>query len=711
MILETQKREIQRSEGFIETAFKISSSAHVMRILRTGIYSKKQLCVLREFSSNAQDAHIEALIKDRPIEITLPNHLEPTLKIRDYGNSMSHDVVMNLYSTYGLSTKSESNDYIGMMGIGKFAGFAYAPAFQVSCIQNNVKRVYNMYLDESDKGAIALLFETYTDEENGTEVSIEVNSSDINTFVSEARELFRFWEPAPIVKGNPDYVPIANEWHLKNDSWGFRKAKYGGVSYVVMGGVPYQLNSRDIPNLTNVHSSLIDKALVIFAKIGDVDVSASREQVSYTNKTIKFVKDKLAQIEAEIKATVESKMGSINSEYEARKFWYDLFQEQGELNVVKDIIKGIVEVKYNGTVIGSPSFDAPFTGYKLEYYRDKQYNRRVSCRDVVAPLHVLGFANIEKENKFESVFVDFGDKGKGKLRNYARHWLNEKKALDEREIVVLQPANQQKFEEWLTKTGIPSDFFHNLDEVIKLPPKAKVAKEKSVKPEGFNCWVFDPEGNCESKYDGEETPDENARFEYANIDFEEDEPGYYVIREGKNVNYLHNSDYFRALKELDPEFAKNQVIHIITSRYVDKCNKAGWIEIGAHLQKLIQAKWNNFKLDSINYSWIPNLEYSKAISLDYLVRVKKIKSNLVDSLFSLVHFDGSDENKFDYRGIGNSLGCVTPSLQTDIGRIRKEAEEIWKKVLDAAPLMSFIDSESYEKPEVLAYLQEKLNDK
>ena len=130
MILETEPRTIERSEGFIETEFKISSSAHVMRILRTGIYSKKQLCVLREFASNSQDAHAEALINERPIEITLPNNLEPTLKFRDYGNSMSHETVMNLYSTYGLSTKSASNNFIGMMGIGKFAGFAYAPPFK-----------------------------------------------------------------------------------------------------------------------------------------------------------------------------------------------------------------------------------------------------------------------------------------------------------------------------------------------------------------------------------------------------------------------------------------------------------------------------------------------------------------------------------------------------------------------------------------------------
>lgn len=713
MILETEKREIQRSEGFIETEFKISSSAHVMRILRTGIYSNKIRAVLREFAANNFDAHAEAGIKDRPIEITLPNHLEPTLKFRDYGNSMSHETVMTLYSTYGLSTKSASNDFVGMMGIGKFAGFAYAPAFQVSCIQNNVKRVYNMYLDETDKGAIALLFETPTDEENGTEVSIEVNSSDISTFIREAGELFRFWEPAPIVKGNPDYIQTVNEWHLKTETWGFRKAAYGSVSYIVMGGVPYIVNSRDIPHLTSVQQKLIDRNLVIFAKIGDVDVSASREQVSYTKKTLQFIKDKLTQIEAEIKATVESKMGAINSEYEARKFWYDLFQEQGELNVVKDILKGIVEIKYNGIVIGSPFFDAPFSGYKLEYYRDKQYNRRVSCRDIVSPMHVFGFTNEEKQNKFTSIFVDFGKKGKGKLRNYARHWLNTNSALDDQEFYVLQPDDQKQFEEWLTKTGIPATIFNNIDEVIKLPQKQKIIRDKAVKPEGFNCWVYDPEDNCEGKYDGGETPDEGGRFEYANIDFDEDDAGYYVVRTGKEVPYCYNSEYFRALKDLDKKFAKNPIIHIITSRYVDKMSKAGWIPVGDHLRFLIQAKWDNFKLNCIYYSWLPSNSqiYSMGTVLLELKKSGKIKNDLVDSFFNLVHFDGHDTNKFDYRSIGQSLGCVTPNIETHIGKIREEATEIWKKILDAAPLMRYLDTSYWDNPDVLPYLQEKLNKK
>lgn len=566
-----------------------------------------------------------------------------------------------------------------------------------------------MYLDESDKGAIALLFETPTEEENGTEVSIEVNSSDISTFVNEAQELFRFWKPTPIIKGSPYYEAIVNEWHLKNDSWGFRKQKYGSVSYIVMGGVPYILNSRDIPHLTSLHQKLIDKQLVIFAEIGDVDVSASREQVSYSKKTIEFVKNKLAQIEAEIKATVESKMVSINSEYEARKFYYDLFQEQGELNVVKDIIKGIIDVKFNGVVIGSPSFDAPFRGYKLELYQDKQYKRRVSCRDVSFPLHVIGFNNTEKVNKFPSLFVDFKDKGKGKLRNYARFYLEQVKAGEDREIIVLQPADQKEFEEWLTKTGIPPEFFHNIDEVIKLPVKAKVVRDKPVKPEGFNCWVFDPEDNCEEKHDGEEVPDENSRFEYANIDFEEDEPGYYVIRAGKQVSYLYNSEYLNTLKELDKNFTKNPVVYIVTSRYVDKLNKAGWIEIGAHLKGLIQQKWDNFKLDSIYYSWLTEFSYGKGVALQTLWNEKKIKNDLVDSFFSLVHFKGSELSNLDYRMVGNSLGCVQPKIESDIGRIKKEASEIWKKILDAAPLMDYIDSENYNQSKVLSYLQEKLN--
>ena len=704
MILEQENRVIERSEGFIETEFKISSSAHVMRILRTGIYSRKELAILREASGNAFDAHVEAGIKDRPIEITLPNHLEPTLKIRDYGNSMSHEIVMQLYSVYGLSTKSTSNDYIGMMGIGKFAGFAYAPAFQVSCIQNKVKRVYNMYLDESDKGAIALLMEIPTEEENGTEVSIEVKSEDIRTFVNEAKSLFPYWEPTPIIKGNTDYVQTPPSWHLKNETWGFRKSQYGGASYIVMGGVPYVINGRDIPNLTSIHQKLIDKQLVIFCNIGDVDVSASREQVSYSKKSVQFIKDKLAQIESEIKTTVESKMGSINSEYEARKFWYDLFQEQGELNVVKDIIKGIVEIKFNGMVIGGATFDAPFRGVKLEFYRDKQYNRRISCKDANFPLHVIGYPANEKENEFPSTFVDFGEKGRGKLRNYARFYLTNNNAEDEQTIIVLQPKDQKEFEEWITQKGIPSEIFKNIDEVIQLPPKQKTAKEKSLKPEGYNCWVYDPDNNVEDKYEGENVPE--TSYEYANIDF--DEPGYYLVRQGKEVpNFTYG-----LLKELDPKFKNNPVIHIVTSRYVDKLNKNGWLDMQDRMRSLIQKEWDATKIDKIYYSRVSydnGFNYERGIALKNLLNDKKITNTLIESFFNLVHFEGVDKNLLPHYQVGLHLGCFVPALEPEIQKIKSEAEEIWKKILDSAPLMKHIHCSSWDNEEVLPYLQEKLN--
>ena len=43
--------------------------------------------VIREYATNAADAHVEAGISERPIEVTLPSRLNLQFKIRDYGKS------------------------------------------------------------------------------------------------------------------------------------------------------------------------------------------------------------------------------------------------------------------------------------------------------------------------------------------------------------------------------------------------------------------------------------------------------------------------------------------------------------------------------------------------------------------------------------------------------------------------------------------------
>ena len=97
---------------------------HVFKVMSSTIYSNKLLALIREYSTNAMDANKEAGYTG-PINVTIPSAFDNTLSFRDYGNGMTDDEVINTYTKYGASTKRNSNDYTGCLGIGSKAGFAY----------------------------------------------------------------------------------------------------------------------------------------------------------------------------------------------------------------------------------------------------------------------------------------------------------------------------------------------------------------------------------------------------------------------------------------------------------------------------------------------------------------------------------------------------------------------------------------------------------
>lgn len=97
---------------------------HVLTMLRDTLYSDKPLAVLREYSSNAWDAHRDAGKVDVLIEVTLPTAMEPTLRIRDHGCGISLDDMLGRFLKAGASTKRGSNNTVGTLGIGRLSGFA-----------------------------------------------------------------------------------------------------------------------------------------------------------------------------------------------------------------------------------------------------------------------------------------------------------------------------------------------------------------------------------------------------------------------------------------------------------------------------------------------------------------------------------------------------------------------------------------------------------
>lgn len=114
-----------------EVGFKIKASRASFQILSSGLYSNKIRAIIRELCCNAHDAHKSAGTQDTPFEISLPSTFSPVLVIKDFGTGLSHEDVMTIYTTYFESTKNNSNDFIGQLGLGSKSPFSYTNQFLV----------------------------------------------------------------------------------------------------------------------------------------------------------------------------------------------------------------------------------------------------------------------------------------------------------------------------------------------------------------------------------------------------------------------------------------------------------------------------------------------------------------------------------------------------------------------------------------------------
>lgn len=282
-----------------EFGISMNDTAHIMGILRSQLYSDKILAVLREYGANAWDAHRDAGKFDIPIKVTLPTLENPTLSIRDYGLGLSPDGVFKVFTQYGASTKRNSDNSVGMLGIGSKSGFAYSDSFTITSYYAGTKRTYVAVLDESEKGRIDLLCQELCGSETGVEISIAVHSEDIYAFTKKATELYQYFVPQPIINTVLP-KPFEGTDALKSGvlyttdaEWGSRPAYNDGSTrnwVAVMGCVPYHINldqisGNDATPEGGVASFLFDLKGALYFDIGDINISASREELKYSNET------------------------------------------------------------------------------------------------------------------------------------------------------------------------------------------------------------------------------------------------------------------------------------------------------------------------------------------------------------------------------------------------------------------------------------------
>jgi hypothetical protein len=296
------------NDSYTETKFGVGDLKVVFNILRSKLYSNPIQSICREYASNARDAHIEAGIADKPIEIFLPSSIDNTFKVKDFGNGISPDRINNVFVLYGNSTKRGSNEQTGGFGIGAKVGFAYTEQFQITTVTNdngkNIKRVYIAYIDESEIGALRKMTECETDDHTGTEISISVNSNDFSLFKEGVLKSCTFWDVRPTLYG----ASFGNEAFYSDDK--YLLLRNHNMALVLIDGIAYVMSCNYKYNLSSVAFKF---------KTGELSLSANREELHYDDKTRNLIEKRIQQYLTDISVICDSELNKCQSYLEALK--------------------------------------------------------------------------------------------------------------------------------------------------------------------------------------------------------------------------------------------------------------------------------------------------------------------------------------------------------------------------------------------------------
>ena len=337
----TVKRMGIESEG----SFRIKATGKAFRILSDGLYSDKITAIIRELSCNAYDAHVAAGTLDKPFTIHLPTQFEPFFSLRDYGVGLSHEDVIQVYTTYFESTKTESNDFIGCLGLGSKSPFSYVDNFSIVSFHDGEKRTYSAFMNEDGIPSIALMATETTVEPNGIQVSFAVDSYDFRSFYSRVPNVFRYFKMKPEITGHDSIEIETVEYGLQGSSWGIRTKRDCNGARAVMGNISYPLSDMDYDKVSNDEYKLLQSNIDIFFDIGELEVAASREKISFNTVTIKNVKNRLAILVKEVSEKVTQDLNACPTLWDARLLAVEL--STGIYSNLSSIFK-IGDIKYRG---------------------------------------------------------------------------------------------------------------------------------------------------------------------------------------------------------------------------------------------------------------------------------------------------------------------------------------------------------------------------
>lgn len=318
------------------TEFTVKTTAKAFKILSSTLYADKIEAIVREISCNARDSMIAAGRGEFPFVVQTPSFLEQDFFVEDTGTGLSEHDIRTIFTTYFESTKGDSNDFIGTMGLGSKSPFSYTDQFTVISRYAGDESTYVCSLGQAGTPTLIKVDSFETTERNGVKIVVPVKDCDAVSFQCSARKILQYFDCPFILNGQTfnrgsffeeptELIEEINGYIKQN----VRYSSSAGV-FALMGGVSYPIslpaatsalgtNETRLVNLMNCISSG-DFCLVLNFEIGQLDVAASREALSYDKVTASNVIERINSVRAWIIKELFNTASEITNMYAWRQF-------------------------------------------------------------------------------------------------------------------------------------------------------------------------------------------------------------------------------------------------------------------------------------------------------------------------------------------------------------------------------------------------------
>jgi len=377
MLLEEKKVSVI-SSGMKDTVdFTAKLDGLMFDNLINGIYSNKMGAGIREYSTNARDGHARRGNLDKPFDIGLPTRANPIFEVRDYGSSLSHREVFEVFTVLGESTKRDTNEETGCLGLGSKSAFAYTNTFNVTCWLHDEERNYVCYIGEAGKPKTSLVSTTPSKEERGMRVSYAVKLEDVGGFNKEASRQLRGFEPQPnVIRKTEDYRAIDNaNLLMEGDGWKIfateKSKSFGyevGKSWAIQGSVAYPIDLNDPSMARRIRKLDSDRSTDLRGKverlltgtdclikfnIGEITMTTSREELQYNDMTCDNIVSKAVEVIGKVEEDLNKAYENCKSLKEARMLYSRVNTDKNVNNWSRSIdsILNINERHWKGEVI------------------------------------------------------------------------------------------------------------------------------------------------------------------------------------------------------------------------------------------------------------------------------------------------------------------------------------------------------------------------